>query len=269
MNALERSNLREIDSLNQRGGRTLSIVDLIEAGTVNAEMSAYLLTCVANGASFFTAAQPGGAGKSTVLANLLGFLPPGTRIVSTSSPAVIDQELSRPAGEPTCVLAHEIGSGHWYGYIWGDAVRKYFQLIDGPRRIGSCQHADTMEELSSILLSPPLSVPRADLNKLDLALFMHVDGGWTSTRRRVCAVHEATGEGHRQVFAWDRRSDRFAMDGPSALLPRLAERQGKEAAQVEAEFDRARQLIATLVEDGVRDFAAMRDRVAEWFMVDG
>ena len=265
MDPLERDNLHQIEALNQRGGRTLSIVDLIEAGTVDVDMAAYLLTCVANGASFLTAANPGGAGKSTVLANLLNFLPPGTRIVTTSSPAVIAEQLREPPAEPTCVLAHEIGSGHWFGYIWGDAVRQYFQLMRGAQRIGSCQHADTMEELSSILRAPPLCVAEDDMHRLDLALFMSVDGGWARTRRRVCAVHEATGSGHRKVFTWRQAEDRFDMAGPSALLPRLAERQGKEAAQVQAELPRAGEFIAALVSDGVRDFERMRERVIAFY----
>ncbi len=37
--AIEEANLVEIERLNQRGGRTLSFVDLIEAGTVSAELA--------------------------------------------------------------------------------------------------------------------------------------------------------------------------------------------------------------------------------------
>jgi len=37
---VERHNLAEVERLNQRGGRTLSITDLIDAGTVSSEMAA-------------------------------------------------------------------------------------------------------------------------------------------------------------------------------------------------------------------------------------
>jgi len=39
---LERGNLEQIEALNQRGGRTPSIIDLIRAGTISAEMAAYI-----------------------------------------------------------------------------------------------------------------------------------------------------------------------------------------------------------------------------------
>ena len=62
--------------------------------------------------------RPGGAGKSTLLGAILGLLPPDVRIVTVDGSDVIQQGLAQPADEPVCYLAHEIGSGHWYGYIW-------------------------------------------------------------------------------------------------------------------------------------------------------
>ena len=265
MNPLERDNLQQIEALNQRGGRTLSVVDLIDANTINVDMAAYLFCCVANGASFLTAAQPGGAGKSTVLAALLNFLPPGTRIVTTSRPGVIDEELRHKPNEPTCVLAHEIGSGRWFGYIWGESVAKYFRLIEGRRRIGSCQHADTMEELTAILSAAPLHVTEEELLRVDLALFMHVQGGFAGTRRRVCAVHECSGHDHPMVFTWHKRDDAFEKLTRSVLLPRLAERQGKDAAAVQAELAKARDFIADLVADDVRLIQDVREEVIEYY----
>jgi len=40
-NDIERHNHQQIEQLNQRGGRTLSIVDLIQAGTISVEMAAF------------------------------------------------------------------------------------------------------------------------------------------------------------------------------------------------------------------------------------
>ncbi len=74
---IERHNHRQIEQLNQRGGRTLSIVDLIQAGTINVEMAAYAMRAMAEGASLLTAARPGGAGKTALMAAILGL--PATR----------------------------------------------------------------------------------------------------------------------------------------------------------------------------------------------
>jgi hypothetical protein len=44
---IERHNRRQIEQLNQRGGRMLSIVDLIRAGTISVEMVAYAMRAMA------------------------------------------------------------------------------------------------------------------------------------------------------------------------------------------------------------------------------
>ena len=162
---IERHNYRQIEQLNQRGGRMLSIVDLIQAETISVEMAAYAMRAMAEGASLLTAARPGGAGKTTLMAAILGLLPPGVRLVTVDSSGVIYEALQQSTVEPACFLAHEIGSGNWYGYIWGQDVADFFSLIEGQRRIASCLHADTLEELTGILCSPPLRVTRQTLNK--------------------------------------------------------------------------------------------------------
>jgi len=207
---VERHNHEQLEQLNQRGGRTLSIVDLIQAGTLSAEMAAAAMRAMAAGASLLTGARPGGAGKTTLMAALLHLLPPDTRIVTVDRPGVIAAALARPAG-PECFLAHEIGSGHWFGYIWGRHVADFLALIGGPRRVASCLHADTLDELRGILCTPPLGVSREALGRVGLILFMHVRHGPRGVRRRVAAFHEADGcGGHRLVFRWDEPSDSFA-----------------------------------------------------------
>lgn len=213
---VERHNCEQIEALNQRGGRTLSIVDLVCAGTLSAEMAAAAMRAMAQGASLLTGARPGGAGKTTLMASLLQLLPPGIRIVTVDRPGVIAQALGRPA-QPECYLAHEIGSGHWYGYIWGRTVADFLALIQGPRRVASCLHADTIEELTDMLTSPPLSVSREALGRVGIILFMCVRPGALGVRRRVATFHAADGcGGHHLVFRWNERSDVFERAAPFA-----------------------------------------------------
>jgi hypothetical protein len=221
---IERHNYRQIELLNQRGGRTLSVVDLILAGTLDVPMAAYALRAVDEGASLLTAARPGGAGKTTLMASILHLLPPDVPIVTVEHPQYAADALSQDSDGPKCYLVHEIGDGHWYGYLWGPAVGQYVSLVGGPRRIASCLHADTLDELTGILCSPPLGVSRKALGRVGLILFMHVDRSRAGYRRRVAAFYEADGQGgHRLVFAWDEPSDTFlataALGDPEGLAP--------------------------------------------------
>lgn len=248
---VERCNHEQLEALNQRGGRTLSIADLLRAGTLSVEMAAVAMRAMAGGASVLTGARPGGAGKTTLMASLLHLLPPGTRLVTVDSARVVAEALARPADSPQCYLAHEIGSGQWYGYIWGRTVAGFLGLIEGPRRIASCVHADTLEELADILCSPPLGVSREALGRVGLVVFMQVRPGPGGLRRRVAALHEADGRGgHRLVFRWDERADAFE---------RVSDEPDREGLRRYAE------LMKRLLADGEGDVRAVRREVLGFY----
>lgn len=249
---IERHNHRQIEMLNQRGGRTLSIVDLIRAGTLDVEMAACAMRAVGQGASLLTGAVPGGAGKTTLMAALLGCLPPDVPIVTVDRSEVISTGLGRAAEGPACYLAHEIGSGYYYGYIWGRDVADFLRLIDGPRRVASCLHADTLEELTEIVCSAPLEASRADLGKVGLVLFMYIDRHRGGYRRRVATFYQNDGSGaHRLLFEWDAGGDVFRCVGE------LPDRQGLSPY---VDF------IQGLVDRDRSDWQAVRRQIVEFYL---
>lgn len=248
---VEEHNYRQIEMLNQRGGRTLSIVDLLQAGTISLEMAAYAMRAMQGGASLLTGARPGGAGKTTLMAAILNLLPPRVPIVTVDRPDVTTDALHRPANQPLCYLAHEFGSGQYYGYIWGPQVAEFLSLIQPPRRIASCLHADTLGELTEIVRSPPLEVSPETLGQVDLILFMGVDVVAGSYRRRVATFYEADGTGgHRLLFEWDAGSEAFKpvdqLRDPDGLAPYL-------------------DFIRRLVEQGTFDSRSVRRRAVEFY----
>ena len=87
---------RQIDRCNQRGGRMLSIVDLIEAGTFPRDLAACCLAVIGGGGSFMVGALPGGAGKTTVMGALLNFVPSDVVLVPADGLDAIEQALAAP-----------------------------------------------------------------------------------------------------------------------------------------------------------------------------
>jgi len=233
---------QQIEDLNQRGGRTLNIVDLIEANTLDAPLTAFLWEKVAQGCSFLTAARPGGAGKSTVLANLLNFLPDKTQIITTTSEA----ELPYEPKDGACYLAHEIGSGPYFAYLWADAANRFLSIPSNGGRIASCMHADTPAEVEAILTGAPNRVERAALLSIGFAAFIHMDRedrqfGVRGTRRRVASVYESNGETFDLVWRWEPKTDTYhPCSGAAASPERL-------------------KVIEQLVKDNVRDFRQTRE----------
>lgn len=231
-------NLYEILALNQRGGRPLSLVDLIEANTVDLEVAATLAGAVSCGASFLTAARPGNAGKSTLLAALAAFVPAGRRIVT-----VDDGRLLAGVPDGCCLLAHEIGAASIYAYLWGEEARRYFEAIRPGVSVASCVHADTLEELRAILCGPEIGLSPEAFARVDLVAFLRLDRVPEGYRRRVAAVFGAGPGGHQRLFRWDEETDTFVREA--------APQRWNEA------IERARGLLARLLRSGMTRFESV------------
>ena len=260
MNLVEH-NLDEIENLSQRG-KTLSIVDLINANTLDVDMTAHCLYAISYGASFLTAARPGNAGKTTLMACLLTFLPPDVRILTIDRPSIV-AEAHKIANNDNkfCALCHEISPGRIYGYLWGIHISQLFVLMNRGCQIASCIHADTLPEMQNILVSKELGVSKHDFARLNLILFIKLMRESTGYKRRVSSLYERDAEKHNLLFTWDEKTDSFIRHGESTLLRKIAQEHGKSDNQVTDELQRCKLFVENLMKSGVNDFRQVREQV--------
>jgi len=130
-----------VNRSNQRGGRMLSVVDLLAAGTLERTQAAWLLARILRCASFLVGARPGGAGKTAVMGALLTMLPAGERVrLATRGTG---WESSQPGD---CIVAYEIGRGHYEAYVWGERLVRMTALGQAGCRIVTNLHADTLDQ---------------------------------------------------------------------------------------------------------------------------
>ena len=212
---LEDQVVREINALNQRGGRMLSMVDLLLAGTVDLKLAAYLMGAIRQGASVLCCAGPGGTGKTTLLGALLGFLPRQgvIKVVEKAEPLKWYTEQSDPELS-TWFVCHELGPGPWYSYLWGEGARSFLSMPHGGRFCATTVHADDLGELRRLLLGSEIALSAEDFSRLDLVIFIRVIRvqGAMRWQRRVTQVHVGTGDPrstHRPVCRWDAKADKF------------------------------------------------------------
>jgi hypothetical protein len=143
---------------------------------------------------------------------LLNFIP-DTDIIPTESDAVIERGLEDP--EPKCYLAHEIGAGRWYAYIWGREVANFLDLGRRHLVVGNL-HADTVEE---VLETP--GIDEENITRVKVLVFLRLDRqrGW---RRRVGSVYENQGgrgkEAFRLLFRHRETRDGFQKVAESRLV---------------------------------------------------
>ena len=189
----------EIERCNQRGGRMLSIVDLIEAGTMTRELAAYSLAAIGAGASFMVGALPGGAGKTTVMGAMLNCVPGDIPLVAADSAEVIEAGLADRV-QRRCYICHEIGAGSYYAYLWGKPLQRYFELPAAGHMLATNLHADTFEQARQQVCDEN-GVPLAHFRRMNILCFLAVERRSQGVQRRIISVWESDGKcDHRQVF---------------------------------------------------------------------
>jgi hypothetical protein len=246
-------NQRAIDRLNQRGGRMLSLVDLVDAETLPLDMAALLAWMAAHGGSALTAAGPGGVGKTTLLGGFLAFLPMQTEIVTVDSAAVLRRQ--GPPGRE-CLLIHEINNAPYFGYIWGPEIALFMRMIGKGRCVAATLHASSYRELRKKLTGAPLGVASKNLDRVDLVAVMEIRGG----ARRVTEIWlgEAR-EGHRQIMGFDQSQDAFWTETDDSLHRSLSQRFGVKLPAVAESLVSYRELISDALDRGIRRMELLRN----------
>lgn len=221
----------------------LSIRDLLDARTLDLDLASYLVACILKGSSFLVGARPGGAGKTTVMAALLNFIP-DYEIVSTVDRATIREGFGD--GNPKCFVAHEIGAGRWYGYIWGSDVEDFLQLTRNHMIAGNL-HADDIDD---VLATP--GITPLNITNLDLLIFLRVRRTYHGIRRRISIVYENQGgegaKSFKPVYMWKEEGDVF-------------ERRAESQLATPAEIHRASDLLRLILDRNLRRVEDIRQFV--------
>ena len=235
--------LEEINNCNQRGGRMLSIRDLLDAGTLNIEIAAYLLATISTGNSFLVGARSGGVGKTTVMAALLNFIP-DIDIVATVNSQVIENGLWDP--DFKCFIAHEIGRERLYAYIWGKDVANFLKLAKKHMIAGNL-HADDIHEVLEAE-----GIDDANLSNLHVLIFMKMTGQRGFTKRRINSIYEnqwLDGRNEfKQIFMWNEKEDSFKKLTVSKLI-------------TVPELIRSRSIIEKIIEHDLRTMEEIRPMI--------
>ncbi len=196
------AHVKALNACNQRGGRMLSLIDLLKDQSVSLPMAGYLAAAMREGASLLVGANPGGAGKTTVMAALLNFVPDDVALQAVDDRAILSRaEETRPG--KVCYVAHEISPAtYYYAYIWGRDIRTFLRLAADGHLIASNLHADTLEETRAQLCEQNGADP-THLDAVTLKVYLGTAGHRFSMRRWIDRVYEHDGETDRLL--WEER----------------------------------------------------------------
>ncbi len=271
-----------------------SIVELIRAGMLDADLAALLWLLVEARQPVVVAAERGRTGKTTLLSALLDFLPPGTRRVELAGIAETFDWLPHarelgwrgpmtgeaPAAErtdpsTTWLVAAEL-SDHLPAYTWGDAARVAVRAISVGYGLGATIHADSLEEVFDMLHRPPVALTDDELSRLGVVIVLRAmspppGDAHPGPLRRVVAAHWVRPvvrdqHGHVQrlgpavLATWDPDDDAFEHFA-WGVIPELAERIDRRPGDFEIEHDRRRDYLAGLAASGVTGVDEVRTAI--------
>jgi len=196
----------EIYKCNQRGGRMFSVVDLLLADTITLDLAAFIVERVSSGVSFVVGANPGGAGKTTVMCAFINCIPNKMKIFHADSLSIIRKGINF---SPSCFICHEISKGPYYAYLWGEELREFFKLKRYGHILATNLHADTYMQAKSQICNEN-GVNEESFYSIELYMFLELNynKGWSVKRKINTVWYSEKGEPHNKIF-----------DGSKLLLP--------------------------------------------------
>jgi len=191
----------------------LTILHLIENGTLSTRMAATLWGALDRGVSFVTVAIPRSAGKSTLCNALLGLLRPDISIHRLKGDESEMDRLNRtPVGGYLWV--NELSQAPVPTYMWGAPVRRLFATLRSGYSLAASLHASGFQEAFHVICSEN-GVGDQDAGRIGLVLYIHRFGsGPDDFQRRLAEIHEIDGvqDGHaagRLLYRWSETTGEF------------------------------------------------------------
>jgi len=263
----------------------LSVMELIEFGSLDYRMAAYLSLVIGEGMNVFVSGETA-SGKTTLLNAITTFIHPNAKIVTIED----TPELQVPHGnwirEVIQTNKENADSGVtmfdllkaalrqrpnmiMVGEIRGSEGAIAFQAMQTGHSVMATFHAASVEKLIQRLTGAPISVPKNYVDNLNLVVIqsaVRLPSG--KMGRRALSVNEIVGYDPQsqsfsfvEVFRWDPARDVFEFTGnlSSYLLEdKIAVKRGIPAHQrkrIYTEVERRAKILAKLhKEQGVRGF---------------
>ena len=242
----------------------LSIVQIMQAGTLPPRMAAAFWLGIEHGASFVFAAEPPGAGKTTILTALLAFAREETLVYFTRGwgetfdlPPISDDHA-------TYIMINEM-SDHLPVYSWGPYVVKSFELLAEGYSLATTLHAETVEEVIEQLVEDNDAAPE-HVAHLEFVVPMVVETRNGETLRRVRDVgllsNGSSGINIQRLASWDAKADTFAVLEEPSSREALAERLGMRLDAFESDLAGREAFLQRLLDEGKSAIPVVEEEVA-------
>ena len=257
----------------------ISITQLINFGTLSAEVAAYLWLCLEYGMSIWVSGETA-SGKTTTLNAILPFIKPHSKIYTAEDtpevqvPHPVWQQLNtRERGEVGKVdlfdlLRAALRSRPNYiivGEIRGKEGSVAFQAMQTGHPVLATFHAGSVKKLIQRLTGDPINVPITFIDNLNVVLIQQAVYRKGQFLRRCLQVEEIEGYYEeidgvvtRAVFEWDSVTDKHIFRGlynSYVLENKIAQTAGfEDPRQIYEELELRAMILDKMVENKIFDY---------------
>jgi len=272
----------------------LSVMELIEFGSLDYKMAAYLSLTIGEGMNCFVSGETA-SGKTTLLNAITTFIHPNAKIVTIEDTPELQVPHKNWIREVVSTSKEDAESGVgmfdllkaalrqrpnmiMVGEIRGGEGAIAFQAMQTGHSVMATFHAASVEKLIQRLTGSPISVPKNYVDNLNLVVIqsaVRLPSG--KMGRRAVSINEIVGYDSQsqsfsfvEVFRWDPGRDVFEFTGnlSSFLLEdKIAVRRGipvHQRKKIYGEVERRAKILEKLhKEQGVRGFYELLDVLAK------
>jgi len=258
----------------------ISVTQLINWGTFDAGIGAYLWLCLQYGRSIFICGETA-SGKTTSSNAIFPFIPPDKKIYSVENTpeikvphAVWQQLLTRSTGpkeghiDEGDLLRAGLRSRPDYivpGETRGAEGRVVFQAMQTGHPVVTTFHAGSVTKVIQRFTGHPINIPKTFMDNLDVVLIQMAVDRQGKRIRRVLSVDEIEGYNKevdgimsRKAFEWNAVDDvhMFKANRNSYILEqRIAPMAGHEdPMQIYDDYDLRKHILERMVEEKIFDY---------------
>ncbi|MHC1567414.1 MAG: type II/IV secretion system ATPase subunit [Candidatus Syntropharchaeia archaeon] len=261
-----------------------SILELIEFGTLDYKIAAYLWILIKEGMNCFVVGETA-SGKTTTLNAVTTFLPPDAKVVSIEDTPELQIPLKNWTREVTRSSREESKSDVTMFDLLKAALRQRpneiivgeirgiegniaFQAMQTGHPVLSTFHAASVEKLIQRLTGDPINVPKTFIDNLNLVVIQNAVNIQNKGRvRRITSINEIIGYDPStesfsfiETFRWDPSRDEFNFTGNlnSYLLEnKIAPKRGiphNERRKIYTELERRARILKKIHDAGITGF---------------
>jgi len=262
--------------------KPISVIQLIKWGTLDERIAAYLWILLLEGMSGWISGETA-SGKTTTLNAIITFIKPTAKIITIEDTAEVQvphknwvRELTRDTGSVESsitmfdLLKAALRQRPNYiivGEIRGAEGNVAFQAMQTGHPVLSTFHAGSVERLIQRVTSPPINVPKTQLDNLNFIIIQSAVYREGIMLRRMLSVNEILGYDaeadsiiYIPVFTWDPATDRFLFRGKGAsylLEEKIATMRGiprRELKLIYEELELRAQILREMVKRNIVDY---------------